>query len=262
MMIANRGASLPAPTYAQLLQKREASQAAKAEEKRRVAQNVAEAMNSARMDAPERAKQAAKAKVIEIAKRLQLLKKLFAGNPKDMARALTQVFKELRAAVKAYKDAGGAELGYSGEAARTAVANDDAPKTDEEGDTPAEDAGSAEAPADEADASVEAEPPAQTAAQGSAIYDAVMSKMRKAIGEDGLDFIKMVRDLVNGATGIRPMLEAARTQAKAKKPDKDTDEAFEDADKEMKALADDMAKMEREIRNAAPEAGMTLSKDA
>jgi hypothetical protein len=268
MMISSRAASTPAPTYAQAMQARDASRAAKAEEKRAVAENVAEAMSSSRMDAPERAKRDAKAKLIDIAKRIQLLKKLFAGNPKEMARALTQVFKELRAAVKAYKDAGGAELSMAGEAAKVAVANDDAPKTEAAPD--ADDARAAEgetpAPAETAPADGEKPPadeqPTQTPAQGSALYEAVVGKMRKSIGEDGLDFIKMVRQLVSGATGLRDMLEAARTQAKAKKPDKDTDEAFEDADKEMKALADDLSKMDRDIRNAAPEAGMKLLMDA
>jgi hypothetical protein len=256
MMIASRAASAPAPTYAQAMQARDAARAAKAEEKRAVAQNVAEALNSTRMEAPERAKRDAKARLIEIAKRLQLLKKLFAGNPKEMARALTQVFKELRAAVKAYKDAGGAELGLAGEAAKGAVANDAALKTDdgaaksEEGEAETQ-----ERPPQEAEAQ-------QPAAQGTAVYDAVVGKMRKSIGEDGLDFIRTVRQMVDGANGIRAMLEAAHTQAKGKKPDKDTDEAFEDADKEMKALADDMAKMERDIRTAVPEAGMKLSMDA
>jgi hypothetical protein len=262
MMISNRGPAAPAPTYAQTMQARDAAKAAKAQEKRMVAQNVAQALNSARMDAPERAKRDAKAKLIEIAKRVQLLKKLFAGNPKEMARALTQVFKELRAAVKAYKDAGGAELGLAGDAAKGAVANDVAPKAD---DAPPEaKAGEAPVEAETAQAEPEEKPPEpdQAAASGSAVYDAVVGNMRKAIGEDGLDFVKMVRQLVNGANGLRDMLEAARTQAKGKKPDKDTDEAFEDADKEMKALADDMATMEREIRNAVPEAGMKLSIDA
>ncbi len=260
MMISNRAPSAPAPTYAQAMQARDAAKAAKAEEKRSVAQNVAEALNSARMEAPERAKRDAKARLIEIAKRLQLLKKLFAGNAKEMAHALTQVFKELRTAVKAYKDAGGAELGLAGEAAKGAVANDAAPRTDdaeakrEDGEAPAE-AQTQEPARQEADVQ-------RTVAEGSAVYDAVVGKMRKSIGEDGLDFIRTVRQMVDGANGIRAMLEAARTQAKGKKPDKDTDEAFEDADKEMKALADDMAKMERDIRNAVPEAGMKLSMDA
>jgi hypothetical protein len=262
MMISNRAPSAPAPTYAQAMQAREAAKAAKAEERRAVARNVAEALNSSRMEAPERAKRAAKAKLIEIAKRLQLLKKLFAGNPKEMARALTQVFKELRAAVKAYKDAGGADLGLAGEAAKGAVANDAAPMSE---DAPPEaETGEAPVEAETAEVKPEEKPPEsdQAAANGSAVYDAVFGKMRKAIGEDGLDFIRTVRQMVDGANGIRAMLEAARTQAKSRKPDKDTDEAFEDADKEMKALADDMAKMERDIRNAVPEAGMKLSMDA
>ena len=266
-MIASRAAPAAAPTYAQAMQARDAARAAKAEERRAVSENVAEAMRTARFDAPERAKRDAKAKLIDIAKRLQMLRKLFAGNPKEMARALAQVFKELRAAVKAYKDAGGQEFGLAGEAARGAIANDAPPKPEEAG-ADADAADDAPQPADreaadaEAAASEEDAAPTATAAQGSAIYDAVVSRMRQSIGEDGLDFIRMVRQLVNGANGIRALLEGARTEAKARKPDKETDEAFEDADKAMKALGDDLSKMEREIRDAAPEAGMKLSMDA
>lgn len=266
-MISSRAASSPATTYAQVIQARTTARTQKAEEKRVVAENVAEAMNSARMDAPERMKRDAKAKLIDIAKRLQLLRKLFAGNPKEMARALTQVMKELRAAVKAYKDAGGAELGFANDAARTAVANDAPAKSDEAAAEP--EVADAEAKAADPDSDEDApqsvtepEQPQPTAAQGSAIYDAVVGKMRKAIGEDGLDFIKTVRSMVNGAQGIRDMLEAARTQSRAKKPDKETDKIFEAADKEMKSLEEDMDKMEREIRNAVPDAGMKLSMDA
>jgi hypothetical protein len=262
MMISNRALAAPAPTYAQTMQARDAAKAAKAEEKRVVAQNVAEGLNSARMDAPERAKRDAKAKLIEIAKRVQLLKKLFAGNPKEMARALTQVFKELRAAVKAYKDAGGQELGFAGEAAKGAVANDAAAKTDETSPEAERDEAPVEAEATPAESEEKAPEPEQPAAAVSAVYDAVVGKIRKSIGEDGLDFVKMVRQLVNGANGLRDILEAARAQAKGKKPDKDTDEAFEDADEQIKALAEDLDRMERDIRNAVPEAGMKLSMDA
>ena len=278
-MIASSTAKAAAPTYAQVMQARGDAQAAKAEQKRVVSENVAEALNSQRMEGPERTKRAARAKLIEVAKKLQLLRKLFAYNPKEMARALTQVMKELRAAVKAYKDAGGQELGFANDAAKAAVANDDAPKSDEaakaDDDAPAD----ADAKAAQTDAAAQAQPPSQdeqaedkaaqgdpqpqqTPAQGSAIYDAVVGKMRKSIGEDGLEFVRMVRDMVNGALGIRDMLEAARAQYKAKKPDKETDKIFEGADQEMKALSKDLDDMARDIHNAVPDAGMKLSMDA
>ena len=38
-------------------------------------------------------------------KRLQILQKLYASDPKGMAQALTQIFKQLRGLLKDYKDA-------------------------------------------------------------------------------------------------------------------------------------------------------------
>ena len=270
MNISSPAASTAAPTYAQALRARQDAQAAKADEKRAVAENVFEAMSSRRMDAPQRAKQQAKAKLIEIVKRLQILKKLFAGDPKEMARALKAIFKELRAAVKAYKDAGGEEFAMTGEAARSAVANDAAPSAQaasddadtadaEEADTPApvEDAAPVEAEVQETPP--QEAPPQQTAQQGSAIYDAVAGKMRKAIGEDGLDFIKMVRSVIKAVVDV---LEGSRIQDKGRKRDKDTDKAFEEAGKELRDLNKDLEDMARDIRRAAPDAGMKLSMDA
>ena len=97
--------------------------------------------------------------------------------------------------------------------------------------------------------------PAQ-ASSGPSIYDAAVAAVRKSVGEDGLEFVKAVREMSNA---ISDLLEGARGQAKARKPDKDTDKAFEDADKELHGLRDDMAAMERDIRQAVPDAGMKVS---
>ncbi len=58
---------------------------------------------------------------------------------------------------------------------------------------------------------------------------------------------------------IRKLLEAARGQAAIRRHDKDTDEAFEAADKALKDLNETVNDMERQIRHDAPSAGMTFS---
>ena len=57
-------------------------------------------------------------------------------------------------------------------------------------ETSAEDAAAADTASTAADDAAPAEAePQLIPAQGSAVYDAVVGKLRKAIGEDGLDFV-------------------------------------------------------------------------
>jgi hypothetical protein len=71
------------------------------------------AFEAPQMKSAETSKSNVRQKLQAIAKRLQILKKLFAGNPKETAKALAQVFKELKAALKEYKAATDKELGGS-----------------------------------------------------------------------------------------------------------------------------------------------------
>ena len=96
----------------------------------------------------------------------------------------------------------------------------------------------------------------RAAFEGRSLYDAVVSEVRRQLGEDGLAFLKEVREMVRD---IGRLLETAKGQAAIRRPDKDTEKALEETDearKELNALMDDM---EGEIRRDAPTAGMRLS---
>lgn len=241
--------------YVQDMRARQAAKLVADQRKAEIDKGATAALSSPRINGAESAKQQAKAKLQQIGERLKILRKLFAGNPKEMAKALAQVFKELKAAVKAYKDAGGREMGLSNDLAASAMQTKD-PEEPAGQDAEASASGDADAVQSEDKTADEApEGATVTPQQGSALYAAVATEVRERVGEDGLDFAKMVRGMANK---ISELLETARTQARARKPDKDTDKAFEDADKELKSLRDDLADMERDIHMAAPTAGMKL----
>jgi hypothetical protein len=216
------------------------------------------------MAASESRKQQAKAKLQQVREWLKIVRKLYAQNPVGMAKTLAQVFKDLKAAVAAYRDAGGQAMGASGAAVAMPPppprpAGDDKAVGAEEGEA----ADVAATAGDDAVAKVEdageksgEAGPATRPSEGASLYAAVVEEVRKQLGEDGLDFLKEVRGMVDD---IRKLLEAARGQAAIRRRDKDTDEAFEAADKALKELNETMNDMERQIRHDAPSAGMTFS---
>lgn len=245
MNISLRGAAAAAPeralSYTEIKKRQEAAQALAAERKRKVEIGALEARSSPRMEATSRIKAAARDKLISIRERIEILKKLYGANPKEMARALAQVFKELKEAVKAYKDAGGQEMAMAGESARVVLASDAAEET-----AAAEDGQAGE--------KVQAEDaPAKT---GAGLYDEMVRTLREDIGRDGLDFTRQVRGLIDK---IKELLEASRGQAMIRKPDKDTDAAFEAADKALKELGEALDDMDKDIMRAVPAAGMMVS---
>lgn len=197
-----------------------------------VRQGAAQVLSSPVMSGADFAKNQARARVQQVTDRLKILKKLYAYDPKRMAQALAQAFKELKAAVKAYAKAGGDALAAVPDAAMPA------PKAEETKDQPAGE---------------------EKPQPGSALYEAVAGEARKTIAEDGLDFAKSVREL---AGEIKKLLDAARNQAKARKPDKDTDEAVKEADEALKELHESLDDMEHDIHDAVPMAGMRLSVEA
>lgn len=207
------------------------------------------------MAASESRKQQAKAKLQQVREWLKIVRKLYAQNPAGMAKTLAQVFKDLKAAVAAYRDAGGQAMGASG----AAVAMPPPPPPtagDHKSAGEGEDADVAATAGVDAEAKAGAAEPATKPSEGASLYAAVVQEVRKQLGEDGLDFLKEVRGMVDD---IRKLLEAARGQAAIRRRDKDTDEAFEAADKALKDLNETMNDMERQIRHDAPSAGMTFS---
>jgi len=218
-----------------------------------VSADTAKVRSGPRFAVAESRKAQAKAKLQQVREWLKIVRKLYAQNPTDMAKALAQVFKDLKGAVAAYKDAGGEEMGATGDAVGAALTPAPSAKADDKEGEPSP------AVAEAADPSGPgAEEPAAAPRQpeGLSLYDAVVGEVRKQVGEDGLAFLKDVRGMVDD---IRKLLETARGQAAIHRHDKDSDEAFEEADRSLKDLDEAMSQMERQIHRDAPSAGMTLS---
>ena len=268
-------------TYAQTEQAKARSEAAKAERKRTIDSEKAEAMASPRLDGLESRKAQAKARIQQVVEWLKSVRKLYAQDPKGMAKALAQAFKDLKAAVKSYREAGGQEMAMSGELAGAAISNNGSPDRSAGEGAPKEAAPqeSSQSSGDEAVQEANEAVTAQAAPEGdelqdapdedlsrsapaleepgrAGLYEAVVAEVRKALGEDSLDFIKQVRGL---AIEITKLLDAARGQAAIRRRDKDTDKAMEEADKTLKELHEELDTMEQDIHREAPTAGMRLS---
>lgn len=249
MITASTSAWPTVARYAREVAMRAASQQARAAHDSEVRADSAKVLETPAFKGAETAKAQAKAKLEQVRERLRILRKLYAGNPREMARALTQLFKELKAAVKAYKEAGGQEFGVSASAAAGVVAaaapGGAAASAGEVSEGGEEEARSSEQPA-----------PENTVAQAPVTADEVAGAVRDLVGRDGLEFIKEVREL---ARVIGDVLQTSRGQAAIMARSRETDEAFEDADKAIKDLNKEMESMEREIRHNAPAAGTCLS---
>lgn len=293
--------------------------------KAEVDKDAAQARANPMFQAQDARKTQARARLQQLRDWLKIVAKLYAQNPTGMARALAQAFKDLKAAVKEYADAGGKELGMADAATEAVLAppadpsakdgakagkdadparadadtgadakddagqgaqSDVAPEAEatdavpRQDDAPAKDGASAQAQDAEQAARQASDPAkapepapstastqvlaptsgqaasAQAPAAGAALYGAVNAELRKGLGEDGLEFLGEVRGMLRE---IGRLYSAARIQAAAHRPDKAAREAFEDADKALKDLNQEMDRSEHDIRQAAPEAGMKLS---
>lgn len=246
MITASTSAWPAVARYAREVAARVATEQARKAHDSEIRADSARVLETPAFKGAETAKTQARAKLEQVRERLRILRKLYAGNPREMARALTQLFKELKAAVKAYKEAGGQEFGVSASAAAGVLG----------ASTPAASGGKAERGGEgEASSPDEAEA-ASAVAQVPVTADEVAGAVRDLVGRDGLEFIKEVRDL---ARVIGDVLQTSRGQAAVMARSRETDEAFEDADKAIKDLNKEMESMEREIRHNAPAAGTCLS---
>lgn len=223
--------------YAVELQAKKAARQKAEDRKTRVGSEASKALANTALTGSETAKAQARARVQAIVERLKILKKLFGADPRAMAHALTQIFKELKSALKAYRDAAGQELSMSGLAVGATL-----------GAAPAESGADAAA-----DAAGGADPAAK---DGASLYEAVAGEVDKRIGEDGLDFIKQVRGLSND---LAKLLETARTQARGRAKDDKTDNEIKGADEALSDLRDDLSAFERDIHQQIPTAGLKLS---
>ncbi len=276
----NSGAPLITPYTARgMSDARAAMLAAAAKKKAEITSDAMKAFDAPTMKASTQSKNMVRDKIEAIRKRLTILRKLYAGNPKEMARALAQVFKELKQAVKDYAAAVKSEIGASDSAVSTTLSAGDttvpdadaAPdsgkvETDKKADdqkadeTPADDTQAASSDTKDTATQTPADPsdskPADATADHTALYNQVTTTVRTMAGEDGMEFTRLIKGLVQEIKD--KMLTPARIQMQAQKPDKATEEAFKDVDGALKDLDQAMDDMEHDIKDAAPGVGMHL----
>ncbi len=225
-----------------------------------VSRAASDLLNAPKNDGAEQTKSRVREQIKEIRKRLNILKSLYANNPKEMAKALAQVFKELKAAIKEYKAALKSEMDNAGDAGVTTIPADPMPVA--AGDAAEKPEG--DAPEGEKDPAADADPEAKTDAatqtDPTAPYGAVEAAAKTMVGEDGLNFTKEIRALVNLIE--QKLLTPARMQKQAMKPDKATDEAFRQVEEQLKALRKEIQDTDRDLKAEAPMAGMHLDRAA
>lgn len=233
------------------VEKFKAEQAAD-QKKAAITKAAADRLSAPKNDGAEQAKSRVREEIKEIRKRLNILKSLYANNPKEMAKALAQVFKELKAAIKEYKAALKSEMDNAGDAGLTAVPAEPMPAAGEAADKPVD------APEAEKDPAADPETTTDMAVQAdpTAPYGAVETAAKTMVGEDGLSFTKEIRALVDLIE--QKLLTPARIQKQMLKPDKATDEAFKQVEEQLKALRKEIADTDRDLKAEAPMAGMHL----
>ncbi|EGF92204.1 hypothetical protein ABI_06370 [Asticcacaulis biprosthecium C19] len=225
---------------------------------------VGKVFDNEQMKAHTERKNRVRQKLEKLMEHLKILRKLFSGNPKEMARALTQVFKDLKAALKEFKDAtkGQMDLSFSASAAVVPPPTDSAAQSDvKDGDTDADKADAeTEATAETAEPEAESVPASASATtedpNATVTHDELVGAVRREIGQDGLKFLKELKAIL--AHIEEKMLQPARLQKAAQKPDKDMDKVFEAMDEELKELLKEMKDMERDLKQGVAETGTVL----
>lgn len=192
-------------------------------------------------------------------KRLQILQKLFAGNPKGMAEALAQILKELRTALKQYKAATGQDFAAADGAAASVTSPPASSTSSGDASTRGSSASTADTSSpDTTSPDTTSQDPLTKAATVS--YSEVDQALREAIGNDGMQFLTTLKGLLKFIDD--KMLTPVRLQYATQKHDKDTDTAFKDMDEARKALDQDMSDMQDDIGKDAPALGTRLSTTA
>jgi hypothetical protein len=197
---------------------------------------LARSAAQARQEAREATKTWARERVVQLREQFQLIRRLYAHNPQEMARQLSRIFKELKAALKVYAEA----------------------TKEEPGAAPSLAAGVAELKDAAADGPQQQEKPEPTAREA---YRALLKEgadayrktteaehrltieRRHEEAQGTLAFLDEVRGLVKV---IRQTYFEARIKAVAAGGDRS--EAFKDADKALRELEDEIADMEIDAR--------------
>lgn len=203
----------------------------------------------------------ARERVEAVREQLKIIKELYSQNPKEMAKALRHLVKELKSALKAYKDAGGdmTSIGASGLTAMAsnaspAQAGAEATDLESSSDDPKSDEALAEAVDDTPDTDSEpdapdAPSPASLAEEPSprqarASIEALETRFGELKGDE--EFILSVDGLKRK---IKDLFETAKIQSAFLARDKTREGAFEALDEDLKALDEDVTEYQRDVQD-------------
>jgi hypothetical protein len=262
----------PAPTTASLLKAvaRSVKAPDSAPDTVDAARTAATSLDDMQKQRRQSLKDQAKAQVMALLERIRTLKQFASDNPQVMAKQLAAIVRELKSALKAYAAAGGTPgiaaasapaappqapvpANASDDIDAKAPADDDAEVASEATEAPAADV----APSEGRDAGATlASTPAATDADPRNVYERMRDSVSGSEAAGDMDFVKLVRGV---GKVIRDLLTKAKLQTALKGPGDETKKNFEAADKGLKELDEALDRMDRDIRNSSPAAGMFVA---
>jgi hypothetical protein len=200
------------------------------------ARDLALSFVKARQDAREARKTQAYADVLRLRDQFKLIRKIYANNPQEMARQLGKIFKELKAALKAYGEATKGDPGAKPPEPSADVA---AAKAESAPKEP-----SPEAPREDARATLQA---------GASAYmkqgvdeDRLVRQRRDEQAQMTLAFVDEVRGLVKEI--VKTYVEAKIKAAFLGKGRDERSEPFKETDKALKELEEAMGDLEADAK--------------
>jgi hypothetical protein len=189
----------------------------------------------ARVGARDAVKARARQKLQQLGEQFKLIRKLYAANPKEMARQLARLARELKQELKAYAEAA-KDNGEYLPSGSSAAAN-----------ASAADTGAADAQA--ARPLTPAPDPARAEREARALS-----------AHADLDFIDLVKGFLKG---VREELTTAKTRAAFLEPEKTSRaDPFKEADEALKDVNKDIADMEKSAKADLPVPGTLVSETA
>jgi len=223
------------------------------------AKTAASALEDMQKQRRQSLKDQARAQVLALVERIRTLKQFASDNPQVMARQLAGIVKALKSALKAYAEAGGAPGGMGVGASVPAAPSQPATPTDAR---PAS-AGASEVGASTGDAApteVRDADPKPVATSPDLAPRSVYEEMRDSVSgseaASDMDFVKLVRGV---GKVVRDLLTKAKIQTALKGPDDETKKAFEATEQGLRDVDEALDKMDRDIRNSSPAAGMFVA---
>ncbi len=237
----------------------------------------------------QRKKTQAREDIQRLREEFKVIKEVWANDPKEMARQLGRIAKQLKAAVKMFSDASKAlgEIGQSAPSMTTMTAGsnissasetdeqaEDQPPTKDDIDNTVEDAERSaqngvdlsEQNMDGTDSSVSALASQRNAAQAAYSEQVEKVDIKWVKAKDSPQYAAYMDNMnfINEVRGFSKLLELEFEHTKKKAvftiPDKaEKSEEFEEADKEFEELLEDVIDFERDVKAAMPIPGTLVS---